>query len=84
MRPLLCTPVQVRALFFLATVCDDGRTFADVKSARMRLVDWGSGAEVCRYVPATKVHRCTPPLAHVCCTRVHTLHTRCAPPPPPL
>ena len=75
MRPLLCTPVQVRALFFLATVCDDGRTFADVKSARMRLVDWGSGAEVCRYVPATKVHRCTPPLALGPCV----LHT-CAHP----
>lgn len=47
-------PPQVRALFFLATVCDDGRTFADVKSARMRVVDWGSGGEMCRYVPASK------------------------------
>ena len=44
----------MRALFFLATVCDDGRSFADTKSARMRIVDWGSGAEICRYVPATK------------------------------
>mmetsp|Transcript_12544 Transcript_12544/g.25488 ORF Transcript_12544/g.25488 Transcript_12544/m.25488 type:complete len:632 (-) Transcript_12544:150-2045(-) len=51
----LCkVPSTVRALFFLATVCDDGRSFADVKSARMRLVDCGSGAEMCRYVPATK------------------------------
>lgn len=47
-------PAQVKALFFLATVCDDGRSFADVKSARMRLVDWGSGVEMCRYVPASK------------------------------
>ena len=51
---LRSVPSSVRALFFLATVCDDGRSFADTKSARMRIVDWGSGAEICRYVPATK------------------------------
>ena len=56
----------MRALFFLATVCDEGRTFADTKSARMRLVDWGSGAEICRYVPATKA-RCAVG-ARVCTT----------------
>ena len=60
-------PKQVRALFFLATVCDEGRSFADTKSARMRLVDWDSGAEICRYVPATKARHalgarmCAPP-----------------------
>ena len=57
----------MRALFFLATVCDEGRSFADTKSARMRLVDWDSGAEICRYVPATKARHalgarvCAPP-----------------------
>ena len=63
----------MRALFFLATVCDEGRTFADTKSARMRLVDWGSGAEICRYVPATKA-RCAVG-ARVCTTLLlHPLH----------
>ena len=51
---LRIVPAHVKALFFLATVCDDGRTFADVKSAKMRVVDWTSGVEICRYVPASK------------------------------
>lgn len=45
-------PSNVCALYFIATVASEGRSFADVKSARMRLVDWQSGVEKCRYVPA--------------------------------
>jgi len=47
-------PPKVAALFFIGTVADDGRNFSDVKSCRIRLVDWASGVELCRYVPALK------------------------------
>eukprot|EP00966_Prymnesium_polylepis_P050187 1161879-Prymnesium_polylepis.1 len=33
-------PPQARALFFVATVATEGRSFADVKAARVRLVEW--------------------------------------------
>ena len=45
-------PRHVHALFFVGTVASEGRTFADVKSARIRLCEWGSGTERCRFVPA--------------------------------
>ena len=45
-------PPSVCALYFIATVATEGRTFADCKSSRIRLVNWTSGAEICRYVPA--------------------------------
>ena len=45
-------PSSVCALYFIATVASEGRSFADVKSAKMRLVDWTSGEEMCRYYPA--------------------------------
>ena len=47
-------PPKVCAIFFLSTVCDEPRTFADVKETRMRLMDWSSGRELCRYMPASK------------------------------
>lgn len=47
-------PAAVHAIFVVATVASSGRSFADVKSARMRLVQWESGAELCRFVPAMK------------------------------
>ena len=37
---------------FVATVATEGRTFKDVKTARLRLVDWTTGVETCRYHPA--------------------------------
>jgi len=45
-------PSSVCAIFFIGTVADEGKTFSDVKTARMRLVDWATGAELCRYTPA--------------------------------
>jgi tellurium resistance protein TerZ len=45
-------PAEVCALYFIATVASEGHTFADVKSAKMRLVDWHTGSELCRYMPA--------------------------------
>jgi stress response protein SCP2 len=45
-------PPSVCAIFFVGTVADEGKTFADVKTARMRIVDWATGAEICRYHPA--------------------------------
>jgi len=45
-------PSNVCAVFFIATVADAARTFADVKTARLRLVDWTTGVELCRYHPA--------------------------------
>jgi tellurium resistance protein TerZ len=45
-------PADVCALYFIATVASEGRSFADVKTAKMRLVDWRTGAELCRYIPA--------------------------------
>lgn len=47
-------PPKVLAFFFLATVCSEPRTFADVKETRMRLVDCRTGTELCRYMPASK------------------------------
>ena len=40
------------ALYFIATVATEGRSFADVKSSKMRLVEWKTGAEKCRFSPA--------------------------------
>ena len=45
-------PAHVCALYFLATVASEGRSFADVKSSRIRLVDWSTGGEKCRFMPA--------------------------------
>jgi len=45
-------PAQVHALFFVGTVASEGRTFADVKSSRIRLCEWGTGTERCRFMPA--------------------------------
>ena len=47
-------PHHVLALFFIATVAAPGRTFADIKSARVRAVDCRSGEELCRFIPALK------------------------------
>lgn len=47
-------PSNVKALFCIATVATEGKSFADVKSARMRLIDWSKGVERCRFFPATK------------------------------
>jgi len=44
-------PPSVCALFFIATVASEGYSFKDVKSARIRLVDWASGAETARFYP---------------------------------
>ena len=46
-------PKNVIALFMVATVATEGRSFADVKSSKMRLVDWTTGTERARYYPAT-------------------------------
>ena len=46
-------PADVCAVYFIATVADAERTFADVKTARCRLVDWTTGVELCRYYPAS-------------------------------
>ena len=35
-------PPTTLALFFLANVATEGRSFADVKAARIRLVEWSS------------------------------------------
>ncbi|KAL1512166.1 hypothetical protein AB1Y20_005432 [Prymnesium parvum] len=45
-------PHDLLAVFFVATVATEGRTFADVKGARIRLVEWGSGVERVRFMPA--------------------------------
>ena len=45
-------PRQTCALILVATVASEGRTFRDVKTARIRLVDWTSGEETCRFLPA--------------------------------
>ena len=45
-------PSSVCALLFIGTVATEGYTFKDVKTARMRLVDWRTGVETCRYFPA--------------------------------
>jgi len=47
-------PRHVKALFCIATVATEGRSFSDVKSARMRLTDWSTGAERARFYPAAK------------------------------
>mmetsp|Transcript_56767 Transcript_56767/g.112720 ORF Transcript_56767/g.112720 Transcript_56767/m.112720 type:complete len:378 (+) Transcript_56767:11-1144(+) len=47
-------PREVKALFCIATLATEGRSFADVKSARMRLTDWNTGIERCRFYPASK------------------------------
>jgi len=45
-------PQSVCALYLIATVASEGKTFSDVKSAKIRLVNWKSGYEECRYMPA--------------------------------
>jgi len=45
-------PQRVSFLFLVATVAIEGRSFADVKTSRIRLVDQGSGFERCRFMPA--------------------------------
>jgi hypothetical protein len=45
-------PQKVSFLFLIGTVASEGRTFADVKTSRIRLVDQGSGFERCRFMPA--------------------------------
>jgi len=45
-------PMNVAAMFFIGTVASESRSFLDVASARIRLVEWTSGIERCRYVPA--------------------------------
>ena len=45
-------PRQTCALIFLATVASEGYSFRDVKTAKLRLVDWTTGAETCRFMPA--------------------------------
>ena len=45
-------PPTVRALIIVGTVATEGKTFADLKSAKMRLVQTASGAELCRTIPA--------------------------------
>jgi tellurium resistance protein TerZ len=47
-------PQTVDALFAIATVATEGRSFADVKSARLRVFDGASGEERCRFYPGTK------------------------------
>ena len=47
-------PPSVKALFIIATVASEGRTFGDVKSARLRMFESASGAERLRFYPATK------------------------------
>jgi len=49
---LAALPHRIQAIFFIATVASENCSFADVKSARMRLVEWNSGKELCRYMPA--------------------------------
>ena len=44
------TPLGARARVRVGS----GSTFADVKSARMRLIDWSTGVERCRFHPAAK------------------------------
>jgi stress response protein SCP2 len=46
-------PRDVVALVCIATVATEGRTFADVKTSKMRLVDWKTGTERCRYYPGS-------------------------------
>ena len=46
-------PPSVCALYLIGTVASEGRTFADVKTAKMRLVNVQSGAEKCRFYPGT-------------------------------
>ena len=45
-------PSNVCALHFIATVATEGKTFADVKTSKMRLVEWKSGREEARFEPA--------------------------------
>jgi len=47
-------PRVVKALFFIATVASPGKTFADVKTAKIRLVDGRTGVEMSRFMPALK------------------------------
>jgi len=47
-------PRIVKALFFIATVATPGRTFKDVKSSRIRLVNGQTGVEMSRFHPALK------------------------------
>jgi len=46
-------PGNICALHFIACVASEDRTFADVKTARLRAVEWTSGLELCRFVPGT-------------------------------
>jgi len=45
-------PPRVDAIFLLATVATPGVDFSAVKSATVRLIDWRSGFEFCRFMPA--------------------------------
>ena len=49
-------PQNVCALHFIASVATEGKSFADVKSSRMRLVDWASGNEECRFSARLHAH----------------------------
>ena len=46
-------PPSVCALYLVGTVATEGKSFADVKSARMRLIDMQTGVEKCRFYPGT-------------------------------
>jgi len=46
-------PARVCALYLIGTVASEGKSFADVKSAKMRLVDMQTGIEKCRFYPGT-------------------------------
>ena len=52
-------PPSVCALFFIGTVASEGYSFKDVKSARLRLVDWVTGAETARFYPGMRCVRAT-------------------------
>ena len=43
---------KVKALFLIGTVATEGKTFAELKTARMRLVTLPAGKEICRCCPA--------------------------------
>ena len=45
-------PKKTCAMLFIATVATEGKSFRDVKTAKMRLVDWNTGSETCRFMPA--------------------------------
>ena len=45
-------PSHFAVMYFIGTVATSGKSFADVKSAHMRIVDWATGSEMCRFIPS--------------------------------